>query len=54
MTVNDVIKALEKWDGDMPVVVQINDCWHGITYIDWSDTNAGPMIVVVPKERAGQ
>jgi hypothetical protein len=50
VTVNDLIAALEKWDGDMPVcVAQADGTGLLVLSADWEEHNSlGPVILLSP------
>jgi len=53
MNVNNLIEALEKWDGDMPVVVQSalkKEEAFPLQSVEWADRDAGPAIVLTGNE----
>lgn len=51
MTVDDLIKQLQKWNGTMRVVLLKGDCEStDISAVDWADTDPEAVIVLSPVE----
>src|ERR1019366_9194585 len=53
MNVNNLIEALEQWDGDMPVVVQSalkKEEAFPLQSVEWTDRDAGPAVVLTSNE----